>query len=42
MESETQGLCGAIIDFLVHALRYQKKWGIGEPKSFYLCIMTSL
>jgi hypothetical protein len=25
---EVQGLCAAIIDFLVHALHYQKKWGI--------------
>jgi len=30
MNSEIQGLCAAIIDFLVHALHYQKKWGIGK------------
>ncbi|MCJ1389643.1 hypothetical protein MMC18_002500 [Xylographa bjoerkii] len=28
IESEVQGLCAAIIDFLLHALQYQKKWGI--------------
>jgi len=33
MEAEIQGLCAAIIDFLVHALRYQKKWGIGKDHS---------
>ncbi len=28
IDFEVQGLCAAIIDFLVHALQYQKKWGI--------------
>lgn len=28
IDSEAQGLCVAIIDFWVHALHYQKKWGI--------------
>lgn len=29
IDAEIQGLCAAIIDFLVHALNYQKKRGIG-------------
>jgi hypothetical protein len=28
IDFEVQGLCAAIIDFLFHALHYQKKWGI--------------
>ena len=28
IDSEVQGLCAAIIDFWMHALHYQKKWGI--------------
>jgi hypothetical protein len=28
INSEVQGLCATIIDFLVHALHYRKKWGI--------------
>ncbi|KUJ16654.1 uncharacterized protein LY89DRAFT_734748 [Mollisia scopiformis] len=33
IDAEVQGLCGAIIDFLVHALQYQKKWGIAKVLS---------
>lgn len=28
MDVEIQGLCATIIDFLVHALQYQKKWSV--------------
>jgi hypothetical protein len=30
ISAEVQGLCAAIIDFLVHALNYQKKPGISR------------
>jgi hypothetical protein len=30
INTEVQGLCAAIIDFLVHALNYQKKPGISK------------
>jgi hypothetical protein len=30
MDIEIEGLCAAIIDFLMHALSYQKKWSFGE------------
>jgi hypothetical protein len=32
---EIQGLCSGIIDFLTHALQYQKKWGIGELDRYF-------
>lgn len=28
ISTEIEGLCATIIDFLVHALKYQKKWSI--------------
>lgn len=34
IDIEIQGLCAAIIDFLLHALHYQKKSGIGEHSAY--------
>jgi len=33
IDTEVEGICAAIIDFLLHALQYQKKWGIGECRA---------
>lgn len=30
IDVEIEGLCAAIIDFLMHALCYQKKWSLGK------------